>query len=123
MTDAYRIFGSELSPYSVKVRSYFRYKQIPHVWIVRNANNMAEFEKYAKLPLIPLVITPEGEGRQDSTPIIDYLETRFPEPAIHPADPVLAFLSASTEEYGDEWVNKPMFHHRGVYASAGRSAA
>ena len=26
----YRIFGIELSPYSVKVRSYFRYKRIPH---------------------------------------------------------------------------------------------
>ena len=30
MTTAYRIFGAELSPYSVKVRSYFRYKGIPH---------------------------------------------------------------------------------------------
>jgi len=25
MSDVYRIFGMELSPYSVKVRSYFRY--------------------------------------------------------------------------------------------------
>ena len=33
----YRIFGSELSPYSVKVRSYFRYRGIPHQWVLRNA--------------------------------------------------------------------------------------
>ena len=26
MSDVYRIFGAEISPYSVKVRSYFRYK-------------------------------------------------------------------------------------------------
>ena len=36
MTQNYRIYGSELSPYSVKVRSYFRYKEIPHQWIPRS---------------------------------------------------------------------------------------
>jgi hypothetical protein len=29
MSDVYRIYGAELSPFSVKIRSYFRYKQIP----------------------------------------------------------------------------------------------
>ncbi len=37
MAGGYRIFGAEMSPYSVKVRSYFRYKGIPHQWILRNA--------------------------------------------------------------------------------------
>ena len=31
MSANFRIFGSEMSPYSVKVRSYFRFKRIPHV--------------------------------------------------------------------------------------------
>jgi len=30
LADSYRIFGAEMSPYSVKVRSYVRYKDIPH---------------------------------------------------------------------------------------------
>ena len=30
MADGYRIIGAEMSPYSVKARSYFRYKEIPH---------------------------------------------------------------------------------------------
>ena len=38
MSDVYRIYGSEMSPYSVKVRSYFRYKGIPHSWIPRNSS-------------------------------------------------------------------------------------
>jgi glutathione S-transferase len=84
MATPYRVFGAELSPYSVKVRSYFRYKGIPHQWIIRDMSNMAEFQKYAKLPLIPLVITPEDEGIQDSTPILEKLEALFPEPSIHP---------------------------------------
>jgi len=49
MADGYRIFGAEMSPCSVKVRSYFRYKAIPHQWISRNAASQAEYEKYARM--------------------------------------------------------------------------
>jgi glutathione S-transferase len=112
MPAPHRIFGSELSPYSVKVRSYFRYKGIPHEWLERGPSNIAEFQKYAKLPLVPLVVTPEAQGLQDSTPILEAIEARFPEPSIHPKDEALAFLSALVEEFGDEWGNKWMFHYR-----------
>ena len=112
MSGQYRIFGAEVSPYSVKVRSYFRYKQIPHEWIVRGPSSAAEYQKYAKLPIIPLVVSPEGEAMQDSTPIIETLEQRFPEPSIHPDDPIASFVSALLEEFGDEWGNKWMFHYR-----------
>jgi glutathione S-transferase len=123
MGEPLRLFGNELSPYSVKVRSYLRYKQIPHVWIVRDATNQEEFARHAKLPLIPLLVFPDGTSLQDSTPIIEHLETRHPEPSIHPADPTLAFLSALLEEYGDEWGNKPMFHYRWSYDADASSAA
>jgi len=112
MTAPHRIFGLELSPYSVKVRSYFRYKAIPHQWIVRSGETQGEFQKYAKLPLVPLVVSPEGEGLQDSTPILEAYEAKFPEPSIHPREPVAAFVSALLEEFGDEWGNKWMFHYR-----------
>jgi glutathione S-transferase len=109
----YRIFGSELSPYSVKVRSYFRYKGLPHDWLLRSPANQAEFQKYAKLPLVPLVVTPDEKGLQDSTPIIEQLEASAP--VLRPDDPTLAFLSALIEEYGDEWGNKWMFSYRWAY--------
>lgn len=123
MPDHYRLFGSELSPYSVKVRSYFRYKGIPHDWVVRTPAVEEEFSRHAKLPLVPLVVTPDGTGIQDSTPIIEQFEARFPEPAIHPPDPAAAFLSALIEEYADEWANKPMFHYRWSYPADQDSAA
>jgi glutathione S-transferase len=112
MPNAYRIFGAEISPYSVKVRSWFRYKGILHQWLLRNANNQAEYQKYAKLPIIPLVVTPEDQGFQDSTPIIDRFEPSSPQPSIHPSEPVAAFVSVLLEEFGDEWGNKWMFHYR-----------
>ena len=112
MSEFYRIFGSEMSPYSVKVRSYFRYKAIPHLWIARGPQNEEDYKRFAKLPIVPTVATPADEGLQDSTPILERLEVEVPEPSIHPADPVLNFLSAMFEEFGDEWGNKLMFHHR-----------
>tara|TARA_B100000519_G_scaffold197017_1_gene204209 strand:- start:3775 stop:4764 length:990 start_codon:yes stop_codon:yes gene_type:complete len=107
----YRIYGAELSPYSVKMRSYFRFKGLPHRWVLRNSDPET-YQKYAKIPIIPLVLTPEDEGIQDSTPIIETIESRHPEPAIHPDDPVAAFVSVLLEEFGDEWGNKWMFHYR-----------
>jgi len=126
MADVYRIFGAEMSPYSVKARSYFRYKAIPHQWILRNAESQAEYEKHARMPIVPLVITPDGTGIQDSTPIIDQMEKLFSEPSIHP-EGVAGFISALIEEFGDEWGNKWMFHFRWTrdvdqMCSAGRIA-
>ena len=123
----YRIFGSELSPYSVKVRSFFRSKCIGHEWIPRSPAVQAEFQKYARLPLVPLVVTPEGEGIQDSTPILERFESSSPQPSVIPDDPALAFVSALLEEYGDEWGNKWMFHYRwrfqpDAWSTAGRIA-
>ncbi|MBP7648352.1 MAG: glutathione S-transferase [Phenylobacterium sp.] len=112
MTGVYRIFGSQMSPYSIKVRSYCRYKQIPHVWIARGPGNDEEYRRFAKLPIVPTVATPDDQGMQDSTPIIEALEAKFPVRPVHPADPALAFISVLIEEFGDEWGNKLMFHHR-----------
>ena len=106
----YIVIGSEESPYSVKVRAYFRYKGIPHQW--RGRREAADlFAKHARLPLVPLVVTPAGKGIQDSTPIIDAMEAEFPEPGVHPPG-VAGFVSALLEEFGDEWGNKWMFHMR-----------
>lgn len=127
MADDYRIYGAEMSPYSVKVRSYFRYKGIPHRWIVRNSVTEAEYQKYAKIQIVPLVVTPKDEAIQDSTPIIEQMETLHPEPSIHPPESSTAFVSALLEEFGDEWGNKWMFHYRWArevdqLCSAGRLA-
>ena len=111
MGDIYRVIGAEESPYSVKVRTYFRYKDIPHRWMGRAAAGDL-YQRHARLPLVPLVVTPDDRGIQDSTPIIEALEPEFPEPGIHPDEPLAAFVSALLEEFGDEWGNKWMFHFR-----------
>lgn len=110
----YRLFGMEVSPYSVKVRALLRFKALPFEWVLRSQANEAAFREHAKVPLIPLLITPTG-AMQDSTPMLDYLEATHPSPSIRLADPVLNFLSDALEEAADEWMVKPMFHFRWNY--------
>ncbi len=112
MTQDYKIYGAELSPYSVKVRSFFRFKKIPHKWIIRNQSNAKDFQKFARLPIVPLVVTPDLQGLQDSTPIMDHFEENYPEIKTNPERQPLNFLSYLLEEYSDEWGNKQMFHYR-----------
>lgn len=112
MTDVYKIIGAELSPFSVKVRSYLRFKQIPHQWISQSMAISQEYKDYFRIPVVPLVVTPDDEGLQDSTPVMEALEVQFPDHSVYPEDPTLRFLSDLLEEFGDEWGNKWMFHMR-----------
>jgi len=116
-----------MSPYSVKVRSYFRYKAIPHQWVLRNAASRPNSRRTPGCDHPPGV-SARGDRLQDSTPIIDAMEKLHPEPSIHPDDSVANFVSALIEEFGDEWGNKWMFHYRWArdvdqISSAGRIGA
>lgn len=123
MTAPFRLYGAELSPYSVKVRSYLRYKGLEFEWLPRTNARQEEFARYAKLPLIPVLVDADETALQDSTAIVETLEGQFPEPSIVPDEPALAFLSALLEDYADEWLNKAMFHYRWSYPDDQESAA
>ncbi|MEZ5961853.1 MAG: glutathione S-transferase family protein [Hyphomonadaceae bacterium] len=123
MTAPFRLYGAELSPYSVKVRSYLRYKGLDFEWRARTNATQEEFQRYAKLPLIPVLVDADENAMQDSTPIIEKLEAENAEPSITPSEPSLAFLSALVEDYADEWLNKAMFHYRWSYPEDQESAA
>ena len=123
MTAPFRLYGAELSPYSVKVRSYLRFKGVDFEWLPRTNARQEEFARYAKPPLIPLLVDAEENVLQDSTPIIETLDAQFAEPAITPDDPALGFVSSLLEDYADEWLNKAMFHYRWTYPEDQQSAA
>ena len=98
----------------MKVLSAMRYKGVVHKWMDRFSHQRL-YQKYAKVQLIRMVFLPDGSAMQDSTPILELLEERHPEPSIFPCDPAVRFLSELLEEYGDEWGNKLMFHYRWGY--------
>lgn len=123
MAAPFRLYGAELSPYSIKVRSYLRYKGLDFEWLSRSAARQEEFARYAKLPLIPVLVDADENALQDSTPIIEKLEREHPEPSITPDEPALAFAAALLEDFADEWLNKAMFHYRWTYPEDQESAA
>ena len=108
----YKLMGMEVSPYTMKVLSYLKYKDISWEWFPRNMRTEKTFQQNAKVQLIPMLFLTDGSAMQDSTPIIEYLEAEHPDPSIYPDDPALRFLAALLEEFGDEWCNKLMFFQR-----------
>ena len=66
----YRLFGAETSPYSLKVRSFLRYKGVEFDWIVRSKATDEEFAALARVPTVPLLLSPNRPANQDSTSIL-----------------------------------------------------
>lgn len=108
----YRIIGGNGSPYSQKLRAIFRYRRIPHIWVLRSKELRDQLTDVRPM-LVPILEYPDGARRTDSTPLALDMETRFPnDRLIQPDDPALAFLSHLIEDMADEWLVKCMFHYR-----------
>jgi glutathione S-transferase len=113
MTAGYDLYGSETSYFSGKVRAYLRYKRIPFAEFLNTP------DAYRKVilprvgwPVIPVVVTPEGETLQDSSEIIDELELRFPDAPVYPSTTKQRLAGLLLEVYGDEWLKLPAMHYR-----------
>ena len=118
------VIGAPGSPYSRKLRAVLRYRRIPHVWVHRMSPESRALPQ-PRVQLLPTVVTATGPGgaleaRTDSTPLIRAFERERAGRAAIPPDPVVAFLDAILEDYGDEWLTKAMFHYRWVYAGRHR---
>ena len=81
MADRMQLLALEMSPYSVKLRSYLRYKGISFEWITRGPQSEKLYQRHAKVQLIPLVIFPDGIFV--SFPVL--LQAEFLIKAHHPA--------------------------------------
>lgn len=111
--EPYRLYGSNPSPYSRKLRAILRYRRLPHIWKIGTADTLPEIAQ-VRPKLVPILKVPEtGEFLVDSTPIAYALEQRHPDQrSIVPPDAGDAFLCHLLEDFADEWVSKAMFHYR-----------
>jgi len=113
MNDTYLLYGWEHSLFSGKMPGYLRYKGI------KFEERIATPEVFEKIiipfvgsPIMPALETPSGELVQDTTDIIDFLETRYPEVSIYPTGPRQKLAAYLLELYGSDWLQIPAMHYR-----------
>lgn len=104
MTQPYIHYAWHLSYFSGKSRSYLLYKDIPFVEKPIDYYTFAiKAKKKTNAAVMPIVVSPQGEWLQDTSVIIDELESRFPKAPVVPSSPVQKFASYLMELWGDEW--------------------
>ena len=112
MTDStLELYGMLMSPYSMKMRAYLRYRRIPFNWRTGLiANHIAETK--VQTYMIPVIGYPDGTFENDSTPIIDKLEANIAGRRTEPENEADAFLAYLIEDFADEWLLWPFFMNR-----------
>ena len=92
----------KVSHYNEKARWALDYKRVPHVRRAavpgRHQAIAAELTGGRTFPVLVL----DGEAIGDSTRIIEALERRYPEPPLHPSDPVARHRALELEDFFDE---------------------
>lgn len=112
----YQLIAAEVSLYSGKARAYLRYKGVSFEEILCTRSVINEVVRpKTGLAMVPVLLLPNGDAVQDTTAIIDAIETRHPTRSVRPTTPVLALASKLLELYGDEWLVMPAMHYRWHY--------
>lgn len=109
----HQLIGAEVSLYTGKLRCYLQYKNIPFEEVIASQDVF----KHIIIPrtgvgYIPILITDDDKAIQDTTEIIDFLETRYTAHSIYPSTPKQNLVSLLLETYGDEWLVIPAMHYR-----------
>ena len=97
-----KIYGALLSPFVRKVRCVLSEKQVPYELVATNPfDKSGDFLKRSPLGRIPALEDEQGRSLADSTVIAEYLEERFPTPALFPRDPYDRARVRWFDEYAD----------------------
>ena len=110
-TPSYKLYRYTMSPFSMKMRCYLRYRRIPFEWVSGARANEGAMTK-VDTDMVPVLENPQGVFKNDSTFLIDELETLVLERRSDPEDEADAFLACLIEDYVDEWLLLPMFVQR-----------
>lgn len=97
-----KIYGALLSPFVRKVRCVLTEKQVAYELVATNPfDKSSEFLRRSPLGRIPALEDEQGRSLADSTVIAEYLEERFPAPALFPRDPYDRARVRWFDEYAD----------------------
>jgi glutathione S-transferase len=123
MNEPYRVYGAEISYFTMKARAAFRAKRLFIEELLATPRVYAEvILPRVGMAFIPVVVTPEDETWQDTSDIIDALEERHREPALFPPTPMQRVAAYLWELYCDEFLIIPALHYRWSFEESERKA-
>lgn len=107
------VYGLKVSYFTGKLEAYLRCKGIPYDFRTMTVRDFRKrIPEMTGAMQMPAVQLPDGRWMTDTSPIIEWLESEFPDPPIIPADPALAFICHLIEDYADEWLWRPAMYYR-----------
>ncbi|HEY2068023.1 MAG TPA: glutathione S-transferase family protein [Rhizomicrobium sp.] len=99
------VYGSNVSPFVRKVRVFLAEKGVDYtleqVNPFRPPPEFLAISPMKRIPVLRDTDQPEPNTLPDSSVICDYLEHKFPTPALYPADPMQRARALWFEEYAD----------------------
>lgn len=115
----YTLYGWDMSYFSSKISSYFKFKKIPFKKHYVNLLDFSTVQKKVGYAVMPVIVSPNGKWIQDSRNIIDKLEKLYPNPSVFPSTPNKRFISCLLEAWGDEfWIPFAMYYRWGFPQSS-----
>jgi glutathione S-transferase len=141
----YYIWGSELSPFSLKLRALFHYAQLPYVWLPANGGRLQNYRvlwrinqatrrrtalRYPQLsdldeyPLVPFVVNDQREVYYDSSALAHWIDDHHRPRGgpLFPEDPAVGFVAQLIDEAFDEFGLYLVHHNRWVVSATTNDA-
>jgi glutathione S-transferase len=142
---AWAIWGSELSPFALKLRACFDCAGLPYAWLpaegrrLRNYRAIARIERAKRTrtierhpcldnldeyPLVPLLIEDDRRVLYDSSALAHWIDDCHPSPQgpLVPTDPALGFVARLIDEAFDEFGLYLVHHNRWVMSATTNDA-
>ena len=111
------LYGSTISYFTGKLEAALRYKEIDYrLEPMRSQAQRGLIPKATGVFQMPALQLEDGRWVTDSTLILQWLDTAYPQYPLLPQDPVMRFVSLLLEDYADEWLWRPAMHYRWHYA-------
>jgi len=118
------LYGSNISYFTGKMENYFKVKEIPYSF---KAMRFPSFKKTmiekVGVQQMPAVVLNDGRWMTDTTKMIQWFESNYPQNTIIPNDASQAFLCFLIEDWADEWWWRPAMHYRWFYEEGARFAS
>ncbi|MEM7003355.1 MAG: glutathione S-transferase family protein [Pseudomonadota bacterium] len=110
----YTIHGAPMSLFTRKLEAAFDFYGVAYQQARKGTRDDSDLERRAGSHQIPVLTTPENWAVADTTPIMNFMDQRFPARRMFPLG-LAGLMVHVVEEILDEWVSRVMVHYRWHY--------